>query len=250
MHRVAPVPGPARAPRLSPWGRVVAASAAIVVGLAAALGIGALISGEQRTVSYQVNGQLNGVRIDVGDADVTVVRGRSASSLAVQRVDRFAFGHAADARRQLRAGVLELYSRCPRTALHSCSASYRLEVPDNVPLDVRTTSGTVRLRGYRGTASVWTRSGDVDVTDYCGNSLDVRADTGDVTAAATCAPPDLSLRTTKGAVRALVPGGRYQLDAQTAVGQPVVRGISVVPEAPYAIQALSSSGTVVVEKRP
>jgi hypothetical protein len=244
------VPGAVRGPRLSPWGRVVSVSAALVLGVAAALGIGALVSDEQRTTSYQVNGTLNGVLVDVGDADVTVVRAGSARSVGVQRIDHFAFGHDADARRTVRGGVLELYSRCPRTVLHSCSASYRLTVPDNVPLDVRTTSGTVRLRGYRGTATVRTRSGDVDVAGYCGNSLEIRADGGDVTAAATCAPPNLSLRTTTGAVRAVVPGGRYQVDVQTAVGQPQVRGISVVPEAPYAIQALSSSGTVVVERRP
>jgi Putative adhesin len=242
------VHGPAR--RLSPWGRLVAASALVVVGLAVALLLWGVASEEQRTVRYQVRGALNGMTVDAADADVTVVRGGGAAALAVQRVDRFAFGHEARTSRSIAGGVLRVRSRCPRTALHSCRVRYVLTVPDNLPVDIRTTTGDVRFAGYRGSARVTTGSGNIDVGDYCGNSLQARAVTGDIVAAASCAPPQLALRTTTGSVVVRVPAGRYAVDAQTAVGQPRITGIVSAPDAPFAIQALSSSGTVVVERGP
>ena len=51
-------------------------------------------------------------------------------------------------------GELRLRSRCPVTVLASCSASYRVRVPDNIPVTVRTSSGDVRFSAYRGSASI------------------------------------------------------------------------------------------------
>jgi hypothetical protein len=50
-------------------------------------------------------------------------------------------------------------------------------------------------------------------------------------------------------VRAVVPPGRYRLDADTNAGRRVVRGLTSDAGAPFAIQALSSSGDVTVEAR-
>ena len=73
---------------------------------------------------------------------------------------------------------------CTRAAPTPCRARARsataMVVPDNVPLTVRTTSGKVSFRGYRGSARVTTRSGDVDVAGFCGFSLQARAETGDI----------------------------------------------------------------------
>jgi hypothetical protein len=45
-----------------------------------------------------------------------------------------------------------------------------------------------------------------------------------------------------------VPAGRYRIDASTSGSRPVVRGIASIPDAPFMIQALSGSGSVVVER--
>ena len=50
---------------LSPWGRVVAISALLVVGGALALAVGALASDHRREVSYPVTGTLNGLAFDL-----------------------------------------------------------------------------------------------------------------------------------------------------------------------------------------
>src|SRR5919204_305320 len=136
-----------------------------------------------------------------------------------------------------------------RSAPCSCSSRFRLVVPDNVPVAVRASAGTVRLRGYRGSARVTTRDGDIDVGGFCGFSLQARAETGDITASTACAPQSLVLRSTDGSVRASVPPGRYQVEAESTNGAERVSGVASVDDAPFSIQALSSSGDVTVEGR-
>src|SRR5919106_497311 len=184
--------GPAPARRISPWGAVVAVSALLVVGAAAALLIATIASSHERA-------------------------------------DRFAFGHDAVATRSVTMGELRLRSRCPKAVPHTCSSRYRLVVPDNVPVDVRATGdGTVRLRGYRGSARLTTRDGDIDVAGFCGFSLQARAEGGDIATSAACAPQQLVLRSTAGSVRALVPPGRYQVEAESTNGAERVSGVSAV----------------------
>jgi hypothetical protein len=243
--------GQALAPRLSPWGLLVG-GCALVVGVAAiVLGAWSIASSKQRQVSYVVRGQLSGMVLDLGDADVTVVGGGQRTSVAVEHVDRFAFGHGPVARRAVAGGMFTLRSRCPSTVLHGCSASYRVIVPDNLPLTVRTGEGAVALRGYQGSATVTSGRGDITVSGYCGFSLQARAEAGgDIAAATTCPPQQLRLRTTSGAVNAQVPAGRYRIDASTSGGKPAIRGIAADSAAPFSVQALSGSGPVVVERAP
>ena len=240
---------PVRVSRLSPWARLVTACAVIVVAAASALGIWALADRQERRVRYTVSGMLNALTLDVGDADVTIVGAGQREAVAVSHVDRYGFGHDAVTHRSVAGGVFRVWSRCPSTVLHGCSVRYRIAVPDNMPLTIRTSTGSVALRGYRGSARITTGDGDVDVAGWCGFSLQARAEgAGDVRATTACAPQRLALRTTTGTVHARVPAGRYRVDASTSGGPPLVRGIAADVDAPYAIQALSSSGHVVVER--
>jgi Toastrack DUF4097 len=241
--------GPAPARRISPWGAVVAVSAVLVVGAAAALLIATIASSHERAVRFAVSGSLSRVSLDVGDADVEIAGGGRRQLLEVQRTDRFAFGHDAVATRSVAMGELRLRSRCPKAVPHACSSRYRLVVPDNVPVDVRATGGTVSLRGYRGSARVTTRGGDIDVSGFCGFSLQARAESGNIATSVACAPQQLMLRSTVGSVTAAVPPGRYKVEAESTNGAERVSGVAAVSEAPFSIQALSSSGDVVVEGR-
>lgn len=239
--------GPAAARRLSPWGMLVLVCAMVVGGAVAALLIATVASSRERSVRFAARGALSGVGLDVGDADVEIVGGGRRTVLEVERTDRFAFSHDADATRNVVGGELRIRARCPNTVPRSCSVRYRLVVPDNIPVDVRTDGGAVQLRGFRGSARVTTSDGDIDVASYCGFSLQARTERGDIVAAATCAPPRMSLRSTQGSVRATVPRGRYQVEAESAAGAAHVRGIQSATDAPYSIQALSSGGDVVVD---
>jgi hypothetical protein len=51
-------------------------------------------------------------------------------------------------------------------------------------------------------------------------------------------------------VHAVVPPGRYRVDADTDGGSSEVSGITSADESPFQIQALSSSGDVAVESQP
>src|SRR5689334_21535915 len=132
--------------RLSPWGRVVAISALLVVGGALALAVAALASTHSYRRSYPVLGALEGLRFDLADGDITVVGGGQRDSVEVSRTERYAFGHGPDTRRGAQGPVFSVRSRCPSTLLGPCTVAYRVVVPDNVGLDIRTTSGHVSLR--------------------------------------------------------------------------------------------------------
>jgi hypothetical protein len=227
----------------------VTACVVLVVGCLAVLATLAVASQHERVVSYPVRGSVNGLTLDLGDADVTIARGGRGPAVEIERRERYAFGRSARATREIDGGVFMLRSRCPRTVLHSCSVRYRVVVPDNVPIDVRTTSGSVRLDGYRGSARVATRSGDVTIGGFCGFGLQARAESGDIAANVDCALQELSLRSTTGSVQVVVPPGRYRLDAETAAGRRSVRGVTDASDAPFSLQALSSSGDVRVEGR-
>jgi len=131
--------------------------------------------------------------------------------------------------------------------LGACRAAYRLTIPDNVPVTVRTSSGDVRFTGYQGSAQIDTGTGDIAVGGYCGFLLRARADAGDVSASASCATERMELRSRTGDVRAVVPPGRYRVDADTDTGDSKVRGLTAAEDAPFVIQALSSAGDVAVE---
>ena len=206
-------------------------SALLVGGAVAVLAITSFTSSHERVVSFAVRGSLSGVSLDVDDADVMITGGGQRALLGVQRTDHYAFGHDADVRRTVAGGDLRLRSRCPNAVPRACSVSYRVVVPDNVPVAVRTTSGTVTFRGYRGSARLTTRSGDI-------------------AAGAACAPQQLTVRSNEGSVDVSVPPGRYQVEAESASGSETVSGVDAVADAPFAIQALSSSGNVSVEGRP
>ncbi len=234
----------------SSWGRLVTISTFVVLTAALVMVVWWAATTEERTGTYVVRGSVNGITLDIGDADLDIIGGGTQAALQVSRTDRFSFGHPAEAERVVRGGTLRLRSRCPAALIGSCSSAYRLRVPDNVPVTVRTTSGDVASSGYRGSARVDTTTGDVSFNGWCGFNLQIRAEAGDVRAAAACAPERLQLRSRRGHVDALVPPGRYRVDAESDEGRRSVRGVDVADDAPFQIQALSTSGDVSVGSGP
>jgi hypothetical protein len=239
---------PLAAPTSSPvraWWWLVAASLVVLALAAAAVTIWWAASRETRTTSYRVLGDLAGIELDLGDADVQLDGGGGAVEL--RRVDRFAFGHPSTERRVVRNNVLRIVSRCPDQVLGGCQTAYRLNVPDNVPVRVETSSGSVRLQGVRASVQISTGAGGIAASGFCGHSLRAVSDAGAVTAAADCSVEQLVLRSRSGDVRAVVPSGRYRVDAQSDSGTRRVRGVEVSEDASFAVQALSTSGDVAVD---
>jgi hypothetical protein len=234
----------------SRWAWLVTISAVIVLAVVLTIGLWWAASSERRVTSYTVRGSLDSIALDIGDADAEIVGGRDEPVVEVRRTDRFAFGHPASNSRTLSDGVLRLRSRCAPTAIGRCSTSYRLSVPNNVPISVVTGSGNVELSGFRGSARIATSTGDIAASAFCGFLLDARAESGNVSATAACAPERLELRSRTGDVKGVVPPGRYRVDAESDDGSRTVRGIVEVEDAPFQILALSGAGDVQVEAGP
>lgn len=229
--------------RASAWTLLVAGSLLVLVGGAAAFGADWALSGSTRTSSYSVAGPLAGVQVRVVSGDVVVVGG-GRDGVSVRRTDRSTFGHGPIEWRTSTLGLLQIASRCPRLVVGACGATYRIAVPDNVPVSVRADHGSITLEGYRGSASLTTADGPIVVDGFCGYALRAVSTGGDVTAAATCSPERLELRTASGGVSATVPAGRYRIEASTAAGPAAVWGLTADPSSPWTIQALSTSGEV------
>jgi hypothetical protein len=234
----------------SNWTLLVAVSALIVLCVVLAIAVWWAVSSEARVNSYDVRGQLEAISLDLGSADVEIVGGRDQPLVEVHRTDRFAFGQQPVSRRTVSDGVLRLRSRCPPAVAGTCTATYRLTVPNNVPITLRTGSGDVQIAGFRGSARIETQTGDIVASAFCGFLLQARSDRGDVSAAAACAPERLELRSRTGDLRAVVPPGRYRIDADSDAGVRTLRGLQPVDDAPFHILALSGTGDVQVEAGP
>jgi hypothetical protein len=245
----APVQAPpehrAETPSALSWWWLVGACALVLLLVAGTLAVWWARTLETRTTSYRVLGDLTALRLDLGDADLELDGGGTA--VEVRRVERFAFGRPSVERKTPEAGRLTLASRCPDQILGGCRTTYFVTVPDNVPVEVATTSGDVSLTGVRASVRIGTDSGAVSATNFCGFALRANSDTGDVSAVSECSAERLELRSGEGDVRAVVPAGRYEIDAQSDSGAVRIRGLTDVESGAFQIQALSTSGDVTVE---
>jgi hypothetical protein len=224
---------------------VLRASIAVVALLAVGLAADWRLTLRTTTTRYTAPAPVSRIELDIGAASAEIVGGRSAA-ITVERTDHDAFGHPAHERRQVAGGVLRLATRCPRIIVGTCSVAYRLTVPDGVTVDARTSSGSVRLDGFRGDAHIQTGSGAVSAAAYCGESLAASTGSGQIDVVSACAPESLTLRTTSGPATARVPPGRYRITARSVSGRRSIRDVTSSPATPFAIDVESRSGDVTV----
>ena len=215
----------------------------VLAAAAAALGVLWLTSMKTTGVSLRLPASLVGIELRVQSGDVTVVGG-SQSGVLITTSNRSAFGHGPREHRSLSAGIVQISSTCPRLVLGSCAASYRIDVPDDVPISVRAENGSVRLESYHGSADIATNRGAITVEGYCGFVLGAASASGNVTVSSACSPEQLTLRSGSGNVSVVVPAGNYRIQAASNTGAQSVKGLLNDDGAPWAIQALSNSGTV------
>jgi hypothetical protein len=246
--RRSPVRLPGRARRATPWWWLVVASAVALTGVAVVMGAWWAASRETRIVTYRVVGTLSSIQLDVDDADVTIVGG-ATGAVEVQRTDEFAFDRPPGESRGVQNGVLRIDSRCPDTVVGTCRAAYRIAVRDNIDLEVQTLSGGVRVTGLNGSARIETGSGAIEVDGFCGFRLSATSAAGDVSGSADCSPDRMELRSASGDVHAVVPTGRYRVDASSDRGSARVRNLVASDDASFAVQAISGSGDVLVDGR-
>jgi hypothetical protein len=228
------------------WDAAVAASVVVLAVVGLALGIGWLATLQSDTTTATVDGPVETVNLDVGSGSATIVGGGPAG-VQIRRNRRAAFGRDPVERQSLAGGVLHLSSTCPKVVVGSCSASYRVVVPDGVAVTVRTRGGGVRLSGFRGNAHIETGSGAVSVDAFCGFTLAATTGSGPVSVTTACAPKTVELSSHSGDIRALVPPGRYRIRASSGSGRARVAGVTSTSSAPFTIGLSSGSGNVTLE---
>jgi hypothetical protein len=243
--QVAPQPQSRSASTTVAWWWLVAVSGLILV-----LACGTLIAWwaftrETVNTSYRVLGDVAGIRMDLGAADVEIDGG--ASAIEIRQTDKFAFGQPSTETHTVENGTLNVVSRCPDQVLGACRASFHVSVPDNVPLEIATSNGTVTLTGVRASVQISTGSGAITATNFCGFAFTAAADSGDVNVRSECSADQLQARSRSGDVNVTVPPGRYSVDAQSDTGEVHTRGLDNVDDAGFQIQAQSGSGDVTVE---
>ncbi len=231
--------------RVTPWGLVLVGSATTLIIAAAVLGALWLSTTESHSVSSHLPASLRGIELHVQSGDVAIVGG-SQTGVSISRDDRSVFGHRPSERRSLHNGILQISSGCPQMVVGSCSANYRIDVPNDVPISIRAERGNIRLDGYRGSADIATDTGAIDVEGYCGFVLGAASASGNVTVTSACSPERLALRSDSGDVSATVPAGNYRIQAASNGGGTSVNGLVDDDGAPWAIQALSNTGNVSV----
>jgi hypothetical protein len=232
--------------RVRPWPLLVALSLVLLVGGTAVCAALWLLSGGTTSASYTVRGSPVGVQIRVVSGDVAILGG-AEGGVSVNRTDRSTFGRGPIEWRRWVGRRLEIASTCPTIVFGTCAASYRVVIPDNVPVSVRADHGTIRLEGYRGSALLTTGAGAIIVDAFCGYTLRATTVRGDVSVVASCSPELLEVRSRSGDISATVPADHYRIDASAGGGPGIVRGLTSDPNAPWQIQALSANGHVTVE---
>ncbi len=228
---------------------MLVSSAAVLVTAGAVLAAMWLSSTKTIALSSHTAASLMGIELRVQSGDVAVVGG-SQNGVSITSNNHSVFGHGPHQHRSLHRGILRIDSSCPRLVIGSCSASYRVVVPNDVPISIRTERGNIRLDGYRGSADIATDSGSIKVEDYCGFVLGAASASGDVAVSSACSPERLTLRSDSGDVAATVPSGDYRIQAASGAGDTTVRGLTDDDGAPWAIEALSNTGDVSLTAGP
>jgi len=234
---------------LSPWPLLLIGSATVLVIAGAVIGALWLSSAMTSAVFARVDVSLSGIELRVQSGDVAIVGG-SQTGVSISRQDDSAFGPRPRERRSISSGILRISSECPQLVMGSCAASYRIAIPDDVPISVRTDEGNIRLDGYHGSADIATDSGAINVEGYCGFVLGAASASGNVSVVSSCSPERLILRSDTGNVSATVPAGNYAIQAASNGGSTTVRGLVDDGGAPWAIEALSNTGNVSVSAGP
>ena len=229
----------------APWPRLLIGSVTGLVIAGAVIGAVGLSSATTSTVFARLPLSLSGIELRVQSGDVAIVGG-SQNGVSINREDRSAFAPLPREQRSISSGILRISSDCPELLMGSCTASYQIGVPNDVPISIRTEQGNIRLDGYHGSADIATNSGAINVEGYCGFVLGAASASGNVSVLSSCSPERLILRSDTGNVSAAVPAGDYAIQAASNDGRTTVRGLVDDGGAPWAIEAFSNTGNVSV----
>lgn len=126
-----------------------------------------------------------------------------------------------------------------------CSVAYRVLLPRDASVDLRTSGGDITARGATGGIAAETSGGDITVEDSTARRATARTSGGDVDLALSSAPDEVSGRTSGGNVTIRLPKGSYAVDATTSGGNSKV-SVPTDKSSAHKVTARTSGGDVSV----
>jgi hypothetical protein len=223
---------------------VLAGAGGIVMVLFGAFSLVELLAADT-TESRASYAGVRSIELDDGSGGVAVTSGPAGSRVqVVTRVRRsLRTPHTSAA---VRDGVLHLRSSCPWFGSVSCS--YRIRIPDGLPVRIVSHAGDVDVTGVQAD-SVFLRSsaGDVHADGVRTRRMTASTSAGDVSVDLLSAPSELVATSSAGDVDVRLPDAVYDLQADTSAGDRHVDGIREDPASPRHVTARTGAGDVSVE---
>ncbi|MEJ7635876.1 DUF4097 family beta strand repeat-containing protein [Aeromicrobium sp.] len=194
----------------------------VAVVLVGGLVLGASILKRDTTVStsvVEVGGSAQLV-IDAGAADVRLVKGaedvvriRSRITSGLRKTE-FQLGRRAD--------EIKIAAACQAWLSPGCGVSATLEIPEGLPVVVKTTTGDVVADSIvEGVLTVTSGSGDISVRGIEVDEFSANTGSGDIRASFASQPFGFKAMTESGDIRAMVPTGErtYAITVKSDSGE-------------------------------
>lgn len=198
------------------WGSLL--FAAVLVGTGVFTTLGASVATERRT-GHAIGDIPHELILDLDVGDVTLVA--SDGPATVTSSARWGFGRPS-VRVSEAAGVLRVSSDCPSGLLAGCSVDWRISVPADVSITVRSDVGDVSVHGFAAQTTVRVDFGDVRIEEARG-AVAAQVNVGDVAVDSASSDAPLSAVTDTGDAAVRVPlGSSYDVKATTDVGSTTV----------------------------
>ncbi|MGH3329640.1 MAG: hypothetical protein ACRDPT_17915 [Streptomycetales bacterium] len=148
-------------------------------------------------------------------------------------------------RHGLHGGTLTLGYSCPERN-DECGVTYRVRVPRETSVQLRSEAGGVHVDGLSGPLRVAVSVGSVTAERLHSPDVGVRSQAGSVLLGFAAAPKFVTVEAIAGAVILQLPGGlRYAVDAQTTAGVTSVE-VPTDRSSPRRIRATSTTGSIQV----
>ncbi|MEU8914781.1 DUF4097 family beta strand repeat-containing protein [Streptomyces nigrescens] len=126
-----------------------------------------------------------------------------------------------------------------------CEVAYRVLLPRNASVHLRTSGGDITVRGATGGIDAETSGGDITVKDSTARTTTARTSGGNVDLALSTAPDEVSGRTSGGNVTIRLPKGSYDVEATTSGGNSKV-SVPKDESSAHKVTARTSGGDVSV----
>jgi hypothetical protein len=231
-------------------------------GLSLARGFG---PADERSTTLEFTEPVRALDVDLDAGTLDVVGG--ADAVRGERSVRFR-SREPRITEEIVDGVLRIRVDCAGLFSFGCRATYRLEVPSNVDVEVSSGSGSLRLMDVAGSVRADTGSGRIDL-HRIGGEVEAETGSGRITGAELASgrfvgdtgsgaidlqfssPPDLlEIETGSGGVNVRVPQERYAVELDTGSGTTAITDIIEDAGAPRRIEIETGSGGITVAGVP